>query len=147
LIRTRLAEAFPDDGLLGEESGGGVERCWIVDPIDGTTARCTCSGSAARTPLQVAHPLPRFLHHLIDHPHLPRAGGAAGDSPCIMPIRQFYECPTRNKASGAAGTAKVGTKRKIGIKCGRSYFVKILPNLTKIKWLQNSSESVNKFPN
>jgi len=26
LIRTRLAEAFPDDGLLREESGG-VERC------------------------------------------------------------------------------------------------------------------------
>ena len=37
LIRTRLTEAFPADGFLGEESGGEtVERCWIVDPIDGT---------------------------------------------------------------------------------------------------------------
>jgi len=37
LIRTRLAEAFPEDGSLGEESGGGAgERCWVVDPIDGT---------------------------------------------------------------------------------------------------------------
>jgi myo-inositol-1(or 4)-monophosphatase len=37
LIRTRLAEAFPTDGFLGEESGGGAgERCWVVDPIDGT---------------------------------------------------------------------------------------------------------------
>ena len=37
LIRTRLAEAFPEDGFLGEESGGGAgERCWVVDPIDGT---------------------------------------------------------------------------------------------------------------
>src|SRR6266481_6659384 len=37
LIRTRLAEAFPDDGFLGEESGGAAgERCWVVDPIDGT---------------------------------------------------------------------------------------------------------------
>jgi myo-inositol-1(or 4)-monophosphatase len=36
LIRTRLAKAFPDDGFLGEESGGGAgERCWVVDPIDG----------------------------------------------------------------------------------------------------------------
>jgi hypothetical protein len=148
LIRTRLAEAFPDDGLLGEESGG-VERYWVADPIDGTT-RCTCSGSAARTPLQVAHPLPRFLRHLIDHPHLPRAGGAhsCGRQPLrIMPIRQFYECLIRNKASGTAGTAKVGTKSKIDIKHSRSYFVKILPNLTKIKLLKNSSESANKFPN
>jgi myo-inositol-1(or 4)-monophosphatase len=38
LIRTRLAVAFPDDGFLGEESGGaGGERCWVVDPIDGTS--------------------------------------------------------------------------------------------------------------
>ena len=37
LIRTRLAEAFPTDGFLAEESGGEAgERCWIVDPIDGT---------------------------------------------------------------------------------------------------------------
>lgn len=37
-IRQRLAEAFPDDAFLGEETGwsagdGGV---WVVDPIDGT---------------------------------------------------------------------------------------------------------------
>jgi len=37
LIRSRLAAAFPADGFLGEESGGGAgERCWVVDPIDGT---------------------------------------------------------------------------------------------------------------
>jgi myo-inositol-1(or 4)-monophosphatase len=37
LIRTRLAEAFPSDGFVGEESGGAAsERCWVVDPIDGT---------------------------------------------------------------------------------------------------------------
>jgi myo-inositol-1(or 4)-monophosphatase len=39
LIRRRLAEARPQDGFLGEESGagqgdGGVT--WVVDPIDGT---------------------------------------------------------------------------------------------------------------
>jgi myo-inositol-1(or 4)-monophosphatase len=56
LIRTRLATAFPDDGLLGEEGGGdgsdgwslegdepedtGGSRTgrglWVIDPIDGT---------------------------------------------------------------------------------------------------------------
>jgi myo-inositol-1(or 4)-monophosphatase len=39
LIRTAIARRFPDDALLGEESGahaGGAGR-WIVDPLDGTT--------------------------------------------------------------------------------------------------------------
>jgi len=39
LISSLLAEAFPEDGLLGEE-GGSKEpasgRRWIIDPIDGT---------------------------------------------------------------------------------------------------------------
>src|SRR5262249_5038203 len=39
LLRSRLLGAFPQDGFLGEESGGtprtsGVR--WIIDPIDGT---------------------------------------------------------------------------------------------------------------
>jgi histidinol phosphatase-like enzyme (inositol monophosphatase family) len=39
LLVTRIREAFPDDGILGEESGerhGTRGRRWIVDPIDGT---------------------------------------------------------------------------------------------------------------
>jgi myo-inositol-1(or 4)-monophosphatase len=40
LIRRELAAAFPDDAFLGEETAAGftgpAERCWIVDPIDGT---------------------------------------------------------------------------------------------------------------
>lgn len=39
LVRRRLAEAFPDDRILGEEEGGSHEpggRVWILDPIDGT---------------------------------------------------------------------------------------------------------------
>ena len=39
-IRGRIAEAFPQDGFLGEETGrsGGdtPARLWVVDPIDGT---------------------------------------------------------------------------------------------------------------
>jgi myo-inositol-1(or 4)-monophosphatase len=39
LIRGRLADARPDDGFLGEESGaekGTSGLTWVVDPIDGT---------------------------------------------------------------------------------------------------------------
>ncbi len=39
LLRSRLAEAFPDDSLTGEEyadSGGTGPRRWSIDPIDGT---------------------------------------------------------------------------------------------------------------
>ena len=41
LIRSRLADARPDDGILGEEEGGAQTGTsgltWVVDPIDGTT--------------------------------------------------------------------------------------------------------------
>ncbi len=37
LIRTRLAERFPGDAVIGEEQGGQLaERVWVTDPIDGT---------------------------------------------------------------------------------------------------------------
>lgn len=37
LIRSRLAAVFPEDGFIGEESGGAPKRVsWVVDPIDGT---------------------------------------------------------------------------------------------------------------
>lgn len=39
LIRERLVEACPADGVLGEEGGGSEGtsgRTWIVDPLDGT---------------------------------------------------------------------------------------------------------------
>jgi len=41
LVRDRLAEAHPDDGVLGEEEAerpGTSGQRWIVDPIDGTKA-------------------------------------------------------------------------------------------------------------
>ncbi|MEL4374749.1 inositol monophosphatase family protein [Brucella cytisi] len=40
-LRERIAERFPDHGILGEEFGaGGLDRefVWVVDPIDGTKA-------------------------------------------------------------------------------------------------------------
>lgn len=37
-IKARLAEAVPNDALIGEEFGtsGSASRTWIIDPIDGT---------------------------------------------------------------------------------------------------------------
>ncbi|MBK7857274.1 MAG: inositol monophosphatase [Archangiaceae bacterium] len=41
LVRTRIAERFPEDALLGEEAGSGgavsSRALWVIDPIDGTT--------------------------------------------------------------------------------------------------------------
>ncbi|MGH7356357.1 MAG: inositol monophosphatase family protein [Candidatus Rokuibacteriota bacterium] len=40
LIVERLRSAFPDDAVLGEESGAAAGRSgrrWIIDPLDGTT--------------------------------------------------------------------------------------------------------------
>jgi myo-inositol-1(or 4)-monophosphatase len=40
LLRREIAAAYPDDAFLGEETAAGftgpLDRCWIVDPIDGT---------------------------------------------------------------------------------------------------------------
>lgn len=36
-VRELISTAFPSDGILGEEAGGGVsDRLWVIDPIDGT---------------------------------------------------------------------------------------------------------------
>lgn len=36
-LRRRLRDAFPDDGVLGEEQGGELDaKLWVLDPIDGT---------------------------------------------------------------------------------------------------------------
>jgi histidinol-phosphatase len=38
-LRTRIAAAYPDDAILGEEEGtksGASDRRWILDPVDGT---------------------------------------------------------------------------------------------------------------
>lgn len=37
IIRRHLESAFPGEGILGEEGGGGLaSRLWVIDPIDGT---------------------------------------------------------------------------------------------------------------
>ena len=40
MLRELLAEHRPDDRVLGEEEGdtGSGDRCWVLDPIDGTSS-------------------------------------------------------------------------------------------------------------
>lgn len=39
MVLERIADAYPGDGVLSEESGasGNQDSCWVLDPIDGTT--------------------------------------------------------------------------------------------------------------
>ena len=39
LLASRIAAKYPEHGFLGEERGasGDQKRCWVADPIDGTT--------------------------------------------------------------------------------------------------------------
>jgi myo-inositol-1(or 4)-monophosphatase len=37
LIRAKITESFPDDGILTEETAGAISgTTWVIDPIDGT---------------------------------------------------------------------------------------------------------------
>ena len=38
LVMAALQSAFPEDGVLGEETGGSTDpsALWVIDPIDGT---------------------------------------------------------------------------------------------------------------
>ena len=39
MLRERIAAAYPDDRIMGEEEGGSANaegRIWVIDPIDGT---------------------------------------------------------------------------------------------------------------
>src|SRR6476660_9382296 len=85
--RAALVAAFPDDTMLGEESGGALaERAWIIDPIDGTLnfvhgVRYWCVSIA------FVHDGIRRIGAVYDPPHaelfLATAGGGAtlGDRP------------------------------------------------------------------
>lgn len=52
LLKQRIRDAFPDHGIIGEESDSyqpGAEWCWTIDPIDGT--RALLAGFASFTTL------------------------------------------------------------------------------------------------
>lgn len=80
-VRGRIAEAFPGDGFLGEETGGVPgARAWVVDPIDGTAnfARaiphfCVSIGFVANGETQLG----AILNPVLDELHVARLGRGA----------------------------------------------------------------------
>lgn len=117
LVRMRLAEAFPEDGVVGEEaapSPGTSGFTWVIDPIDGTTnfingipqwcviVACVHRG---RTVIGVVHdPVHDELHHAI------LGGGAFCNG---RPIRCTSKSDLRD---GSLGVGFSGRTHTDGIK-------------------------------
>jgi myo-inositol-1(or 4)-monophosphatase len=89
-IRAKIAEAFPEDGILGEEGGDdrdGKNIIWVIDPIDGTAcfvnnmfAWCVSIAVAVDgvpTIGAVYDPNAKELFHAVRGPHGSAEGGAA----------------------------------------------------------------------
>ena len=80
-VKARIAEAFPEDGFLGEETGGiPGAQAWVVDPIDGTAnfARAIphfCISIAFVADGQVQ--LGAIVNPVLDETHLARLGHGA----------------------------------------------------------------------
>lgn len=104
LLRERIADAFPDDGILGEEFGETPGRSpyrWILDPIDGT--KSFIHGSPLYTTLvAVTHtPAGGEEHPLLGVIHAPVTGEtvyAAGGTGCWYRVGQ--DAPVKCGVSG-----------------------------------------------
>ncbi len=71
LVRASIRAAVPADGVIGEElpaTDPDAETCWLVDPVDGTTA-CVCGLPSFAFMLAIRH-RGRFVFGLIDQPVL-----------------------------------------------------------------------------
>jgi myo-inositol-1(or 4)-monophosphatase len=116
-VRAALADAFPDDGIVGEEGAptpGSSGYTWVIDPIDGTTnfingipqwcviLACVYQG---QTMIGVVHdPVHGELHHAI------LGGGAFCND---KPIRCSAKTSLRE---GSLGVGFSGRTRAGGIK-------------------------------
>lgn len=116
-VRAALAEAFPEDGIVGEEGAttqGNSGFTWVIDPIDGTTnfingipqwcviLACVYQG---QTVIGVIHdPVHGELHHAR------RGGGAFCND---MPIKCS---PKMSLRDGSLGVGFSGRTHPSGIK-------------------------------
>jgi myo-inositol-1(or 4)-monophosphatase len=116
-VRAKLAEAFPDDGIVGEEgapTSGTSGYTWVIDPIDGTTnfingipqwcviIACVFQGQVV---IGVVHdPVHDELHHAV------HGGGAwCNDRPIGCTARASLR-------EGSLGVGFSGRKEHEGIK-------------------------------
>ena len=111
LLRDRIAAAFPEDGVLGEEYGfeaGTSDYLWVMDPIDGTSpfifgmpSWCVSIGitERGRTAAGVSHaPAAGELFAAI------RGGGATLDG---APLRLGPELTVRNGMVGVGASHRI----------------------------------------
>ncbi len=116
-VRAALAEAFPDDGIVGEEgapSPGTSGYTWVIDPIDGTTnfingipQWCVILACVhqAKTVIGVVHdPVHDEMHHAA-------AGGGA-----FCNDRPIHCSPKTSLREGSLGVGFSGRTHIEGIK-------------------------------
>ncbi len=145
IIREGLQAAFPDDGVLTEESGAFAGsrsgRTWIVDPLDGTEGFVQGSGDYAvhvalvdgdRPVLGVVYePDTQRLYHAIAGVGAFLAAGGGGtirqlkvsrrDAPAEMPLVTSSRIaePARQRLVTTLGVADGGQVRSVGFKIGK----------------------------
>ncbi len=143
LISAGLRAAFPDDGLLTEESDDdlsrlGKDRVWIVDPLDGTTEFISETGefavqialtSRGRPLLGVVyHPVKNRLFYATDGhgayqvyddqtTHLRVSDVADPSQMCLVASRSHYS-PFIEAARGVLGINVVNRLGSVGLKVG-----------------------------
>lgn len=123
-VRAALAEAFPDDGIVGEEGAptpGTSGYTWVIDPIDGTTnfingipQWCVILACAhqGQTVIGVVHdPVHDEMHHAV------RGGGAFCND---RPIRCSDKTSLREGSLGVGFSGRThleGMKRLVSLAC------------------------------
>jgi 3'(2'), 5'-bisphosphate nucleotidase len=143
MISAGLRAAFPDDGLLTEESDDdlsrlGKERVWIVDPLDGTTEFISETGefavqialtSRGRPLLGVVYqPVKKRLFHAtgghgafqVHDGQITRLRVSDEADPtrmCLVASRSHYS-PFIEAARGALGIRAVNRLGSVGLKVG-----------------------------
>jgi myo-inositol-1(or 4)-monophosphatase len=123
-VRARLAEAFPDDAILGEEGAptpGTSGYTWVIDPIDGTTnfingipQWCVIIACVkdAEVVIGVIHdPMADECHHAV------KGGGAFCND---APIRCTAKTALRDGSLGVGFSGRThieGIKRLVSLSC------------------------------
>ena len=139
LIERGLREAFPDDGVVTEESGArddGAERCWYVDPLDGTKEFIRGNGQfavhiglavqgRARVGVVYQPALDRLWSGVVGGPCVLEEGGkrreirvaAADPSSIVLAVSRSHPVRRLDLLASELGIEKVVRYGSVGLKC------------------------------
>ena len=125
VMRARLAELRPDDGILGEEFGhqpGTSGITWVLDPIDGT--RGYICGAPTWGILVAASDAAGPIFGLIDQPYIAeRFAGGGGHAEMNGPMGRF-RLQTR-EAARLSGATIMTTYPEVGTERDRAGFAAV----------------------